>query len=455
MTGPAGEPRVAAVERGHVFDGLLGVRSSKGRYYREYRHSTHDLQRTLVAVNAVSLLLADSPGDADYLVRSTLPFIAQLLGAKAVVLVSEHPGLGGRPVCVRALHPSDPGPPDEQFAEVLVRHAEEAAATCPPTGVMRAVPELSATLLLAPLPRSGRGDGYVVAAVPTRSRADGTDLAILGTLTNQLAGAIESRRRLAESEALRRAADDALHEAAEQARALAQRNLLLKRVRQELRGAREGQVLAEERQRIARDLHDSVAQHVLSMGMQVEWCRTSSDQLDLVERLTEVKELARSTVDRIRQAIFELSRDELAPHGLVAALRRLAQHQAGHGLAVGVRVIGPPAALPAGVERALYMVVREALFNTVIHAEATRASVHVVHGAGEVRVRVTDNGRGRAAELRLRLEEARQRCTDGYHRGLANIDERVRLVDGRLSIADASGGGVRLEVCVPLAAGAG
>jgi len=66
-----------------------------------------------------------------------------------------------------------------------------------------------------------------------------------------------------------------------------------------------------------------------------------------------------------------------------------------------------------------------------------------------VQVRVTDNGQGRAEHLLGRLQQARQGCADGYHRGLSNIDERVRHVDGRLSISDAPGGGVRLEVRVP------
>lgn len=441
---------VAGPDGSASLDGLLGVRSSKSRYYREYRHSAHDLQRTLVAVNAVSLLLADSPGDAAYLVDSTLPVIAELLGAQSVVLVSAHPGLGGERVCVGALHPSDPGPPDQQFSDQLVRRADALAADCPPTGVMRAQQELGASLLLAPLPRCGRGEGYVVAAVPLRSGADATDLAILGTLTNQLAGAIESRRLLAQSESSRAAADAALRDADDQAYALAARNLLLKRARYELVGAREIQVLGEERQRIARELHDSVAQHVLSMGMQVEWCRTTSQQPDVVARLGEVKELARSTVDRIRQAIFELSRDELGPRGLVPALRRLAQQHRDESLRIVVRVTGAPVPLPSAVERTLHAVVSEALFNIVIHADATRASVELRHGADHVRLRVTDDGSGRAEHLREQLVAARRTCHDGYHRGLANIDERVRRVDGRLSFADRPGGGLRLEVRVPL-----
>jgi len=403
-----------------------------------------------MAVNAVSWVLADAVGDARALVDSTLPVIAQLLDARAVVLVSEHPALGGQRQCVRAPHPDRPGGLDDEGAGDLVARGEVLAHSCPPTGVMRAVPELGCTLLVTPLPRSGRVDGYVVAALPLSDGADATDLAILGTVTNQLAGAVESCSRRVESERARDAAAAALGEQAEQAVALARRNELLKQARHDLVTAREQQVLAEERQRIARDLHDSVAQHVLSMGMQVEWCRTASAEPAVAERLGEVKELARTTVDRIRQAIFELSGDdELRRAGLVGAVHRLAEQHRSHGLAVAVRVQGE-VVLPAAVERALYMVVKEALFNTLLHADAGRATVSLTVAGRDVRLQVTDDGQGRGEDLRAGLRRARQSPTDGYHRGLANVDERVRSVGGRLTISDAPRGGVRLRVVLTL-----
>lgn len=402
------------------FDDLLGVRSSKGRYYSEYRHSAQDLERTLKAVNAVSWVLADAPRDARPLVDTTLPVIADLVGARALVLVSEHPALGGTRVCLA------PGTPPEG-ADALVRHAESLAADCPPGGLVRAVPALGCAVLVAPFPRRGRGDGWVAAAVPLVSRPDPSDLAIFGTLVNQLAGAVES----------------------------CQRQQLLQQARHELVSAREAQVRAEERQRIARDLHDSVAQHVLSMGMQVEACRTTSGEPAVVQRLTEVKELARSTVDRIRQAIFELSDgDDLHAHGLAGALRRLADSHDGHGLTVAVRTPRDLPRLPAGVERALYMVAKEALFNTVLHADAERATVTLTVGR-DARLVVSDDGCGRSDHLRQCLQRARTVCHDGHHRGLANMAERMRLVQGRLVVRDGRGGGVRIEACAPLSPGAG
>lgn len=360
--------------------------------------------------------------------------------------MSAHPGLGGARVCLTTAHPLDPRPVDDRLAGSLVDAAEAVLEQCPPGGLLRLVPELGAVLLLAPLPGRADSSGYVVAAVPPSARPDGNDLAILGTLTNQLAGAIESSRRLAASEASRLAADEALRSADRQAAALERRNALLKQARHELVGAQERQVVAEERQRIARDLHDSVAQHVLSMGMQVEWCRTTSEQPEVVERLGEIKDLARSTVHHIRSAIFELSTADGLPRGL--GLQRLADQHRVHGLHIEVRA-GDVPALPAAVEKTLYMVAKEALFNTVIHAEAERAWVELGADDREVRVRVSDDGSGRAAELLRCLEHARRSCADGYHRGLVNIEQRAHSAGGQLVVEDLPGRGVALEVRVP------
>ncbi len=399
----------------------------------------------------MSWLLADASGDPPYLVDSTLPVMAQLLGATTVVLVSEHPGLGGVRVCVPSAHRAQGGPVDPWLAGDVVRHAAVLAVDCPATGRLQRVDDLGVTLLVVPLLSGPGTGGYVVAAVPLHARSDDTDLALLGTLANQLAGAIESSRRLAVSEASRAAADAALREADAQARAVALRNEQLRQTRSELLGAREAQVLAEERERIARDLHDSVAQHVLSMGMQVEWCRTTAVQSEVVERLTEVKDLARLTVHRIRQAIFELSDgDELQTHGLATALRRLVNEHRRHDLRLRVRTTGEPCRLAPGADRALYMAVKEALFNTVLHGEAGKASVHLSYGKGEVRVTVTDDGRGKAEHLVRCLGRAREGCKDGYHRGLANIEDRLALVGGHLMISDVATGGVRVQARVPV-----
>jgi len=114
-----------------------------------------------------------------------------------------------------------------------------------------------------------------------------------------------------------------------------------------------------------------------------------------------------------------------------------------------VRLPGPRL-LPAPVERALYMVVKESLFNTVTHADAGTAVVDLATGRGGVRLSVSDDGCGRADHLQRCLDDARRGCADGYHRGLVNMEARVRQLGGRLALVDRPGGGVGLDVWIPV-----
>jgi signal transduction histidine kinase len=97
------------------------------------------------------------------------------------------------------------------------------------------------------------------------------------------------------------------------------------------------------------------------------------------------------------------------------------------------------------------MTVKEALFNTLLHGEASSAQVQLSYGPDAARATVSDDGLGSARRLAQCLEQARSSC-DGHHRGLANIEARLGLVGGRLLITDVRGGGVRVQARVPVGA---
>src|SRR4029453_10981772 len=147
---------------------------------------------------------------------------------------------------------------------------------------------------------------------------------------------------------------------------------------------REGERAALERQRIARDLHDSVSQSLFSTTLHV---RTAQHALELEkldstgpvgEELSEIGQLTRGALAEMRALIFELQPGALAEEGLVAALAKQASAlSAREGLAI--EVDGPDERLPiaAEVEEQLYRVGQEALANVVKHARATSATVRV------------------------------------------------------------------------------
>jgi signal transduction histidine kinase len=196
----------------------------------------------------------------------------------------------------------------------------------------------------------------------------------------------------------------------------------------------------EERQRLARELHDSVSQALYGIGMGTSTARELLDRdpaqaaapLDYVISLTE------AGLAEMRALIFELRPDSLEKEGLVAALRRQAAAlRARHGLAVH-SAFGDEPALAFEAKEALYRVAQEALNNIVKHAHASRVEMRLDAGDEEVILEIKDDGIGFDAQ-----------ATYPGHLGLHSMVERATQLGGRLIIESASGTGTSLRVQIP------
>jgi signal transduction histidine kinase len=205
---------------------------------------------------------------------------------------------------------------------------------------------------------------------------------------------------------------------------------------------REGERATLERQRIARDLHDSVSQSLFSTTLHV---RTAQRALELDatgpvgEELSEIGQLTRGALAEMRALIFELQPDALAEEGLVAALTKQASAlSAREGLVI--EVDGPDPRLPLGpeVEQQLYRLGQEALANVVKHARASRATVRIAVKDDIVLIEVNDDGRG--------FDPA---AVGREHFGLRSMRGRVADLGGRLEVTSALGRGTDLRVQVP------
>jgi signal transduction histidine kinase len=424
---------------------LIGVRSSKPSYYREYRHTSSSLDRSIRSLEPVSRALTTLTGGPQRLAEAVLRTAGDIFGGDWAALAVEHPAFpGGGYAGVASAGEVRNAPLVGSVGSV--GSGDNRARTGPPGGTSDGV-------LTATMTWEHNRIGWLAVQMPAGRLPDDTDAAILRTLANQAVVAIQNSWLYAESERLRAEATQAYEELAQHVRALDARDRQLREVRSALVDAREQQMLAEERQRIARELHDTVAQYVLTIGMNLEWCLGSAVDVALRDRLSCAKELARDTVQHIRDAIFALSSvGDPQPGGLISALRRLASdNRVVDGPVTSLRVVGSPVGLPPPVERGLYMIAREALFNVVVHAKATRAWVRLGYGDKAVRLSVSDDGAGDPAQLRRQLTATVRRRPHGYHQGLANMVSRTQEMGGKLSITRGTGGGVRITVTVPLA----
>jgi signal transduction histidine kinase len=200
----------------------------------------------------------------------------------------------------------------------------------------------------------------------------------------------------------------------------------------------------EERVRIARELHDVVAHHVSMMGVQAGAARLVLDA-DPAKAKTALAAIEGSS----RQAVVELHRllgflrqagdaDGLAPQPGLDELARLATTLDGSALAVAVTVEGERRALPPTVDVSAYRIVQEALTNTLKHASASRADVHLRYWPDELEVEIVDDGRP---------SDAPPSSSGGL--GLIGMRERVALHGGQLTAGPAAGGGFAVKVRLP------
>ena len=196
----------------------------------------------------------------------------------------------------------------------------------------------------------------------------------------------------------------------------------------------------EERQRLARELHDSVSQALFGIGLGAETARVMVDRdpPKAVPAIDYVLQLARGGMAEMRALIFELRPESLEQEGLVAALeKQAAATRARHAIAVELDA-GPEPELPLHVKEALYRIAQEAMHNTVKHARATRIDLRVASRKRAVTLEVRDDGQGFD--------------TGGAfpgHLGLVSMRERITQLGGTLVLESAPGAGTIVRVSVP------
>ena len=196
----------------------------------------------------------------------------------------------------------------------------------------------------------------------------------------------------------------------------------------------------EERQRLARELHDSVSQALYGIALGARTARTllDRDPAQAVEPVDYVLSLAEAGLAEMRALIFELRPESLEIEGLVAALdKQVSATAARHRIEVTAD-LGEEPQLSLPEKEIFYRVGQEALHNVVKHARAARASVRLVHEAGATVLEVGDDGGGFDA----------QQAFPG-HLGLVSMKERAASIGATLQVASSPGQGTLVRLRKP------
>jgi signal transduction histidine kinase len=201
--------------------------------------------------------------------------------------------------------------------------------------------------------------------------------------------------------------------------------------------------VAEERARIARELHDIVAHAVSVMVLQVGAVRHKLPDALAEDRdaLTDVERAGRTALAEMRRLLAAMRRDddeaELLPQPGLDGLESLLDEVGRSGLPVDLHVDGEPFPLPRGIDLSAYRIVQEGLTNALKHARASDADVTVRYRPDELEIEIRDDGEGGSAN-------------DGLGHGLVGIRERVKIYGGEMTAGGENGSGFVLSARLPI-----
>ena len=202
-----------------------------------------------------------------------------------------------------------------------------------------------------------------------------------------------------------------------------------------------------ERNRIAREIHDTLAQGYVGISVQLEVLAEllRLPNLDAAaKQLDQARECVREGLAEARQSIWALRTQDSNEVTLPVKLRRMAEAASGNGLSAEFKLFGAYRPLPAETERELLRVAQEAVHNVRNHARASHLFVRMEYGPDRIALEVRDDGRGGA------LDSAAGSARG--HFGLTGMRERAAAIGGALEVISKPGAGttIRLMAAAPV-----
>ncbi len=216
-------------------------------------------------------------------------------------------------------------------------------------------------------------------------------------------------------------------------------NLRLRQIRQRF------SLVLEERGRLAREIHDTLAQGFVGISSQLDAVAlTLNGHVELARKHLELaRKMARHSLTEARRSVMDLRASALEGHDLPAALSEAAyQWTAGSPVEIQVDVEGENRRLPEETEQHLLRIAQEAVTNAVKHAHASQVRIHLEMANKKLSLRVADNGQG--------FEQDEAFSEVGGHFGLLGMRERAERLGGELRLHSERGQGTEVAVTVPL-----
>ena len=211
--------------------------------------------------------------------------------------------------------------------------------------------------------------------------------------------------------------------------------------------------LLEERQRIARELHNVVAHHMSVIAIQAEAApyKTADPPPELVESFGEIRASALAGLAELRRVlgVLRTGGQDTAPQPGLADLDALLDSARSGGVSVTVTCSGNPVTLPEGVDLSAYRIVQEALSNAMRHAPGSHVRVHLAYRPDSLALEVRNDAQAPASGAVPVLVASGARAAGGGH-GLVGMRERATMLGGSLEAGPTGDGGFRVTAVLPV-----
>lgn len=201
----------------------------------------------------------------------------------------------------------------------------------------------------------------------------------------------------------------------------------------------------KERNRLAGELHDSLEQALVGIGMQLEAGLKAFPSVPTAafEHLQLARQMVDQSQDEVRRSIWDLRSKMLDNNDLPSALDAIGKHLShGTNVQVGVEIRGTRRRLPDGMENHLLRITQEAVANAIRHGQARRVEVQLAFGTGAVALTVHDDGRG--------FDSDKPNISQSGHFGLAGMRARTKALGGTIEVESMPGEGTTITVEVPV-----
>ncbi len=202
--------------------------------------------------------------------------------------------------------------------------------------------------------------------------------------------------------------------------------------------------IIEERNRLAREIHDTVAQGLSAISLKAQTIEllldSNSQEQDIKDNLQKIMELSQKNLEEVRRSVMDLRVSELLKNDIIDAIKkRLKEIKEKHAIDSSFKVSGVPIHIPIRIETAIFRIIQEATQNIILHSKADNIHILLIIEKGKIKLEIKDNGTG------FDIDKLPK---DRY--GIIGMNERINLLNGIFEIKSEPDKGTVIVISIPL-----